>query len=45
MEQLIERAQEMGIDRLVLWASDMGRPLYVDLGFEPSRSLELHPQD
>ncbi|MGH2502540.1 MAG: GNAT family N-acetyltransferase [Ktedonobacterales bacterium] len=45
MEQLIVRAQEMGIDRLVLWASDMGRPLYVDQGFEPSHALELHPQD
>lgn len=45
MEQLIARAQEMGIDRLVLWASDMGRPLYLDQGFEPSRALELHPLD
>ncbi len=45
MEQLMARAREMGIDRLILWASDMGRPLYLDQGFEPSRALELHPQD
>ncbi len=45
MEQLIARAQVMGIDRLILWASDMGRPLYLDQGFEPSRALELHPQE
>jgi GNAT superfamily N-acetyltransferase len=42
MEQLLNRAREMGMDRLVLWASDMGRPLYLDLGFEPSRALELN---
>lgn len=41
MEQIIARAQEMGIDRLILWASDMGRPLYLDQGFEPSRALEM----
>ena len=40
MEQLLARAREMGVARLVLWASDMGRPLYLDLGFEPSRALE-----
>ena len=40
MEQLLARAQEMGVTRLILWASDMGRPLYLDLGFEPSRALE-----
>ena len=42
MEQLLARAREMGTDRLILWASDMGRPLYLDLGFEPSRALELN---
>lgn len=42
MEQLLARAQEMGMQRLILWASEMGRPLYLDLGFEPSRALELN---
>jgi ribosomal protein S18 acetylase RimI-like enzyme len=42
MEQLIARAHEMGVQRLVLWASDMGRPLYLDQGFEPSRALEMN---
>ncbi len=40
MEQLTARAREMDMDRLILWASDMGRPLYLDLGFTPSRALE-----
>lgn len=42
MEQLIDRARAMGVTRLVLWASDMGRPLYLDQGFEPSGALELN---
>lgn len=42
MEQLIARAREMGVQRLILWASDMGRPLYLDQGFEPSRALEMN---
>ena len=42
MEQLLARAQEMGVQRLILWASDMGRPLYLDQGFEASRALELN---
>ncbi len=42
MEQLLAHAQEMGVQRLILWASDMGRPLYLDQGFEPSRALELN---
>jgi GNAT superfamily N-acetyltransferase len=42
MEQLLAQAREMGVQRLVLWASEMGRPLYLDLGFEPSRALELN---
>jgi GNAT superfamily N-acetyltransferase len=40
MERVIARAQEMNVQRLILWASDMGRPLYLDQGFEPSRALE-----
>lgn len=42
MEQLLARAQEMGIARLILWASDMGRPLYLDQGFKPSPALEFN---
>jgi GNAT superfamily N-acetyltransferase len=42
MATLIERARSMGIQRLVLWSSDMGRPLYEDLGFIPCRGLELN---
>jgi GNAT superfamily N-acetyltransferase len=40
MENLMARAREMGMSRLMLWASEMGRPLYLDLGFVPSRGLE-----
>lgn len=42
MEQLVARAREMGMKRLVLWASDMGQPLYLDLGFAPSKALEFN---
>ncbi|MGH2517769.1 MAG: GNAT family N-acetyltransferase [Ktedonobacterales bacterium] len=42
MELLIEGARGEGIDRLVLWASDMGRPLYEGLGFEQCRGLEFN---
>ncbi len=41
MEQVIGRAREIGVQRLVLWPSDMGRPLYLDQGFAPSPALEL----
>jgi GNAT superfamily N-acetyltransferase len=42
MTTLIAWAREHGLHRLILWASDMGRPLYEGLGFAPSRGLELH---
>lgn len=42
MESLMARAREMGMQRLILWASDMGRPLYLDLGFAPSKALEIN---
>jgi GNAT superfamily N-acetyltransferase len=38
---LIARAKELQIRRLVLWASEMGRPMYEGLGFEPSHGMEL----
>lgn len=42
MEQLLAQAQEIGVQRLILWASTMGRPLYLDQGFVPSHALELN---
>lgn len=42
MEMLISEAQSLRIQRLILWASDMGRPLYESLGFMSSRGLELN---
>ena len=40
MLMLIAEARELQIRRLVLWASDMGRPMYEGLGFEPSHGME-----
>jgi GNAT superfamily N-acetyltransferase len=42
MGELVAFARERGVHRLILWASDMGRPLYEDLGFSASRGLELN---
>jgi GNAT superfamily N-acetyltransferase len=42
MMDLLAWAEAEGLSRLILWASDMGRPLYVDLGFIPSRGMELN---
>jgi GNAT superfamily N-acetyltransferase len=42
MQTLIAWAREQGLLRLILWASDMGRPLYSGLGFTPSRGMELN---
>jgi GNAT superfamily N-acetyltransferase len=42
MELLLARARELGVHRLILWASDMGRPLYEELGFMASRAMELN---
>jgi GNAT superfamily N-acetyltransferase len=42
---LIGRAKELRIYRLVLWASEMGRPMYEGLGFEPSEGMELDAVD
>jgi ribosomal protein S18 acetylase RimI-like enzyme len=41
MTMLIEHARAEGLQRLILWSSEMGRPLYEDLGFTPSRGLEI----
>lgn len=42
MTMLIEHARAEGLQRLILWSSEMGRPLYEDLGFTPSQGLELN---
>ena len=42
---LIAHAQELEIRRLVLWASEMGRPMYEGLGFEPSHGMELDARE
>ena len=42
MTLLIEHARAEGLQRLILWSSDMGRPLYEDLGFTPSTGFELN---
>jgi GNAT superfamily N-acetyltransferase len=42
MEQLIEHARANNVQRVILWSSEMGRPLYESLGFAPSRALELN---
>jgi GNAT superfamily N-acetyltransferase len=41
MELLLAAVRERGIQRLVLWASPMGEPLYKGLGFGPSRAMEM----
>lgn len=40
METLLADARAEGIERLVLWASAMGRPLYESLDFGQSRGME-----
>jgi GNAT superfamily N-acetyltransferase len=42
MQMLIASAREEGVERLILWSSEMGRPLYEELGFTGSRGLELN---
>jgi GNAT superfamily N-acetyltransferase len=42
MEQLVAYARERGISRLILWASEMGAPMYAQVGFTQSRAMELN---
>jgi len=42
MKILIASARDEGVGRLILWSSEMGRPLYEQLGFSGSRGLELN---
>ena len=43
MRALMQWAEESGWDRLVLHASDAGRPLYVSLGFQPTNEMRWFP--
>lgn len=42
MTMLLEYARSIGTHRIILWASDVGRPLYESLGFANSRAMELN---
>lgn len=39
MRELMKWAEAEGADRLVLHASDAGRPLYISLGFQPTNEM------
>lgn len=41
MDTLIADSRQRKMQRLVLWASEMGRPLYEDMGFVPSHGHEF----
>ena len=41
MDTLIADCRQRKMQRLILWASEMGRPLYEDMGFAPSRGHEF----
>lgn len=42
MTLLMDAAREQGIQRLILWASDMGAPVYESLGFTRSHAMEIN---
>ena len=43
MTMLLDAARELGVHRLLLNSSDMGRPLYESLGFvTPTREMEIN---
>ena len=44
MTVLMQWARDQGFDRLVLHASDAGRPLYVSLGFDPTNEMRWSPK-
>jgi GNAT superfamily N-acetyltransferase len=43
MRVLMKWAEETGTDRVVLHASDAGRPLYTSLGFNPTNEMRWFP--
>ncbi len=44
MHVILKWAAEQGTDRLVLHASDAGRPLYLSLGFEATNEMRWSPR-
>jgi GNAT superfamily N-acetyltransferase len=44
MRALMEWATGLGADRVVLHASDAGRPLYESLGFDATNEMRWHPR-
>ena len=45
MKVLMEWAAAQGADRVVLHASEAGRPLYLSLGFEPTNEMRWSPKE
>jgi GNAT superfamily N-acetyltransferase len=45
MDTLLRWAKAQGCDRVVLHASDAGRPLYQSLGFAPTNEMRWSPTD
>jgi GNAT superfamily N-acetyltransferase len=45
MRALMDWAKAQGCDRVLLHASDMGRPLYTSLGFEDSNEMRWLPSN
>lgn len=41
MDLLLAHARAVGVGRLVLWASEMGEPLYGSLGFTRSNAMQI----
>jgi len=42
MTMLLDWARAKGLTRIILWSSEVGRPLYEELGFHPSRGMEIN---
>lgn len=42
MQMVLVAARDQGLTRVILWASEMGRDLYLSLGFIPSRGYEIN---
>jgi GNAT superfamily N-acetyltransferase len=45
MKSLLNWARENGFDRVLLHASDAGRPLYTALGFQPTNEMRWTPHE
>jgi GNAT superfamily N-acetyltransferase len=44
MQTVMDWAGDQGLDRVVLHASDAGRPMYVALGFAPTNEMRWNPK-